>query len=206
VKRTGVVYERQVAPGGLDEMRLIRFQSPADIQGSGVLTIEHPDRDSDQWLYLPAYHTTRRIASANRGDRYMGTDFLYEDIMREKIEEYAYRSAGEETLDGIPCRVIEATPAADRLASESAYARKRIWIDPARDLILRVDYTNRAGQVFKRLTVTATEKVAGKNRWRSVRMQDMERQHETTMDYAGRRIDEGVPESLFTESSLKRGQ
>jgi len=205
-ERTGVVYERQVSPAGLDEMHLLRFQSPADIQGSGILTIENPDRDSDQWLYLPAYHTTRRIASANRGDRYMGTDFLYEDIMRERIDEYHYRSTGEEVLDGVRCLVVEATPAAERLARESAYSRKRIWVDPVRDLILKVDYFNRDGRLFKRLTVTATEKVADRYRWQSVRMQDLDRQHETTVEYHDRRIGAGVPESYFTEAYLKRGQ
>jgi len=205
-ERTGVVYERQVSPAGFDEMHLIRFYSPADIQGSGVLTIENQDRDNDQWLYLPAYHTTRRIAPANRGDRYMGTDFLYEDIMRERIEEYRYRISGEETVDGVPCLVVEATPAAERLARESAYSRKLIWVDPARDLVLKVDYFNRDGRLFKRLTVTATEKVADKHRWRAVRMQDLDRQHETTVEYRDRRIGAGVPESYFTEAYLKRGQ
>ena len=72
-ERTGTVYERQAARGALDKMRLISFHSPADIKGSGVLTIEHSDRKNDRWLYLPAYHTTRRISPANRGDRYMST-------------------------------------------------------------------------------------------------------------------------------------
>lgn len=205
-ERTGVVYERQVSPAGLDEMHLLRFHSPADIQGSGILTIENPDRDNDQWLYLPAYHTTRRIAPANRGDRYMGTDFLYEDITRERIEEYRYRISGEETVDGVPCLIIEATPAAERLTRESAYSRKLIWIDPARDLILKVDYFNRDGRLFKRLTVTGVEKVADKYRWQAVRMQDLDRQHATTVEYRDRRIGAGVPESYFTEAYLKRGQ
>src|SRR5688500_19657800 len=37
-------------------MRLIRFHEPPDLARSGILTIEHADRDADQWIYLPAYH------------------------------------------------------------------------------------------------------------------------------------------------------
>lgn len=205
-ERTGTVYEKLVSAGAVDEMRLIRFHTPPDIQGSGVLTVENPDRDNDQWIYLPAYHTTRRVASANRGDRYMGTDFLYEDIMRERVEEYAYRAAGTETVDGVPCLIIEATPAAERLARESAYSKKRIWVDTARDVILKVDFFNRDGRLFKHLTVTRTEKVGDRYRWRAVRMQDLDRQHETTVEYRDRRIGAGVPKNYFTEAYLKRGQ
>ncbi len=204
--RTGTVYQRQVAPGLLDEMRLIRFHSPADIKGSGVLTVEHPDRDNDQWLYLPAYHTTRRIAPANRGDRYMGTDFVYEDIMREKIEEYRYRTAGEDTAGGVRCLVLEAVPVAESLARETAYSKKLIWVDRARDVILRVDYYDREGRLFKRLTVPEIEQVADKSRWRVVRMEDLVRRHATVVTYHDRKIGAGVPERYFTEQYLRRGR
>jgi outer membrane lipoprotein-sorting protein len=205
-ERTGTTYERQVGLGGLDEMRLIRFHSPADIKGSGVLTIEHSDRENDQWLYLPAYHATRRISPANRGDRYMGTDFLYEDIMREKVEEYRYRTLTEDTLGGARCLVLEAVAAAEQLARETAYSKKLIWVDAARDLILRTDYYDRDGRFFKRLTVVEVEKVANKYRWLGVRMEDSVRQHTTVVTYHDRKIGAGVPERYFTEQYLKRGQ
>jgi hypothetical protein len=205
-ERTGTIYERQVAPGSPDEMRLIRYHSPPDLTGSGLLTIEHADRDADQWLYLPAYHTTRRVPPARRGDRYMGTDFLYQDIARAKIEEYRYTARGEEVIDGVRCVILEAVPVADQLRRETAYSKTLIWVDPARELVLRVDYYNRDGVFFKRLTVKTVERLAGKYRWREVRMEDLSRQHVTAVTYHGRRIDMGVPEHYFTERYLKRGR
>ena len=136
----------------------------------------------------------------------MGTDFLYEDIMREKLEEYRYRTSGEDTLGGIRCTVLEAVAVAERLAQETAYSKKLIWVDPARDLILRVDYHDRNGRLFKRLTVAEVEKTADKYRWRGVRMEDFVRQHTTVMTYHGRKIGAGVPENYFTEQYLKRSQ
>lgn len=205
-ERTGTIYERLVAPTALDEMRLIRFHSPADIKGSGVLTVEHSDRENDQWLYLPAYHATRRISPANRGDRYMGTDFLYEDIMREKIEEYRYRTVTEDTIGDVRCLVLEAVAAAEQLARETAYSKKLIWIDPVRELVLRTDYYDRDGRLFKRLIVTEVEKVANRYRWVGVRVEDSVRRHATVVRYHGRKLGAGVPERYFTEQSLKRGQ
>ncbi|MBI3824583.1 MAG: outer membrane lipoprotein-sorting protein [Candidatus Rokubacteria bacterium] len=204
-ERTGTIYQRQVAPGSLDAMRLIRFHSPPDFQGSGVLTIEHSDRDNDQWLYLPAYHTTRRIAPANRGDRYLGTDFLYEDIMREKIEEYRYRTSRDDALGGVRCLVLEAVPVAERLVRETAYGKKLIWVDAGRDVILRVDYYDRSGGLLKRLTVMGIEEVSEKYRWRGAHVEDFGRRHVTVVHYHGRKIGAGVPERTFTEQYLKRG-
>ena len=205
-ERTGTVIERQVAPDAVDEMRLIRFRSPADFRGSAVLTIEHPDRDHDQWIYLPAYHTTRRIASANRGDRYLGTDFLYEDIMRARIEEYRYTVLGEETLAGARCVIIEAVPVAEKLQRETAYSRTLSWVDPARSIILRVDYYDREGAFFKRLTVAGIEMVSGSYRPTALRMEDVARRHVTIVRYHHRKIGVDVPESDFTERHLKRGR
>ncbi|MFQ5897433.1 MAG: outer membrane lipoprotein-sorting protein [Candidatus Methylomirabilia bacterium] len=205
-ERTGTVYERQIAPGSLDEMRLIRFHSPPDFRKSGVLTIEHSDRDNDQWMYLPAYHATRRVAPANRGNRYMGTDFLYEDIMRAKIEEYRHTSRGQETLEGVRCLVIKAVPVAEKLQRETAYSKTVSWVDPARDVILRVDYYNRDGAFFKRLTMAGLERVSGNYRWRQMRMEDFGRRHVTIVNYHSRKIGLGVPKRYFTERYLKRGR
>ncbi len=205
-ERTGTVYQRQVVPGSVDKMTLIRFLSPPDLKGSGVLTIEHPNADTDQWVYLPAYHTTRRVAPANRGDRYMGTDFLYEDLMRAKVEEYRYTTQGSQSLGDIVCVVIEAVPVAERVRAESAYSRQVIWVDPARDLILRADYYDRDGRLFKRLTVPEVERATGKYRWVRVKMEDFIREHATIVRYRNRKIGGGVPERYFTERYLRRGQ
>jgi outer membrane lipoprotein-sorting protein len=205
-QRTGTVFERQMAPDAVDEMRLIRFHSPPDFRDSGVLTLEQPDRDHEQWIYLPAYHTTRRIASSNRSDRYLGTDFLYEDIMRTKVEEYRYTLRGEEPCGGVRCFVIEAVPVAEQLRRETAYAKTVNWVDPSRDVILAVEYYDRDGRSFKRLTVARMEQVSGKYRWQEVRMEDFARHHVTIVTYHGRKIGTGIPERYFTERYLKRGR
>ena len=205
-ERAGTVFARQVTPAAVDEMRLIRFHSPPDFSGSGVLTIEYPDRDHDQWVYLPAYHTTRRIAATNRSDRYLGTDFLYEDIMRTKIEEYRHTLRGEEPHDGVPCLVIEAVPVAEKLRRDTAYSKTVSWVDASRDVILAMDYYDRDGRLFKRFTVGPLELVSGKYRPREVRMEDLARHHTTVVTYHGWTIGAGVPEHYFTERYLKRGR
>jgi hypothetical protein len=107
-ERTATFYIKTRDAG--NDMRLFRFHSPPDMANAGILTIEQDDRDSDQWLYLPAYHASRRIASANRGDTWMGTDFAYEDMTDPKTEQYEYRMLGAERIGDLDCRIIEAVP------------------------------------------------------------------------------------------------
>src|SRR5262245_12047554 len=50
---------------GDDDKALIRFESPADVKGTGFLTLEQGETD-EQWLYLPDLKKTKRIAGATK--------------------------------------------------------------------------------------------------------------------------------------------
>ena len=52
-----------------NDKKVIKFLSPADIRGSGLLTIEFSDREDDQWLYLPALKRDRRISSKKKEEK-----------------------------------------------------------------------------------------------------------------------------------------
>ena len=63
---------------------LLRFEAPASIAGTALLSVEDPrGGGGEQWLYLPAFRKTRRIGTAELGDRFMGTDLYYEDMQSE---------------------------------------------------------------------------------------------------------------------------
>src|SRR5882724_12175513 len=98
-----------------ESSRLIRFHEPPDLARSAILTIEHADRDADQWIYLPAYHAARRVASADRGDTWMGTDLTYEDMTDPRLDDYTYTTLRHERLDQANAAVIEAAPRNRRL-------------------------------------------------------------------------------------------
>ncbi|WP_255763339.1 outer membrane lipoprotein-sorting protein [Fulvivirga maritima] len=75
---------------------LIVFTSPSDIEGSAFLTLENNDRDDDNWLYLPILRRTRRISSSDITDKFMGSDFTYEDLEEEDINDFTYKYLGDE--------------------------------------------------------------------------------------------------------------
>ncbi|MBN1409264.1 MAG: outer membrane lipoprotein-sorting protein, partial [Spirochaetales bacterium] len=65
---------------------LIVFDSPKSISGTAMLTWDNKDRDNDQWLYLPARGMLQRITAGSKKGYFMGTDFTYEDMEPENID------------------------------------------------------------------------------------------------------------------------
>ena len=64
---------------GEDTLRLMFFLTPADVKDTAFLTYDYddPDRDDDQWLYLPALRKTKRIATSDKSGSFMGSDLNY---------------------------------------------------------------------------------------------------------------------------------
>jgi hypothetical protein len=199
-RRTATLYTKK---SGRDEnMRLIRFETPPDLAGSGILSIEQPERHADQWLYMPAYHTSRRIASVNGGDTWMGTDFAYDDIVDPRVSDHRYQVLGEETVDGVVCTQLEATPRDPRDAS---YSKRVYWIDRKKNVIHRVEFYDRAGERFKTLANEDLVRIGGYYRWRRGEMINSRKQHRTLLEFSNWRIDQGLDDRHFTVRYLERG-
>jgi hypothetical protein len=117
--------------GPADEQRTMAyFSAPANVKGTAFLAISHRDRPADQWLYLPEFRRARRVGGAARRSGFVGTDLTYHDLdllaeMPRWTEADATSSLlGEDTVDGVPCHVIELTP----LREDIGYQRIVLWL------------------------------------------------------------------------------
>jgi outer membrane lipoprotein-sorting protein len=203
--RTATSYSKREEKDKPDLKKLIRFQSPPEMAKAGVLTLENPAGDADQWIYIPAVFSSRRIPSANRGDRYMGTDFSYEDVVAIKTDQYDFKSLGNDTLDGVACIRIEQTPRDGKLKRESGYSKTVNWVDPARFFVLKSEYYDNTGALRKRYTASDVKKYGDLYRAGHAEMEDLKTRHKTSMDYRDRRIGSGIPDKVFSVRSLERG-
>ena len=84
-KKRSVRRTTRTGPDGLSRT-LVRFLAPRDVERTGVLTWENANGVDDQWMYLPAMKKVKRIASSGKKNRFMGTDFAYEDLRPESTE------------------------------------------------------------------------------------------------------------------------
>ena len=187
-------------------MKLIRFDAPAEMDGSGVLTLENDHEPDDQWMYLPAFHASRKIPSSNRSERYMGTEFFFEDVSEDKIELYRYTLLGYEERDGRRMAKVEQVPVDETVQRDSAYGKKVQWVDPERLLVAQVDYFDKIGKLIKRFHASGATDEAGKWRWSKSSMSDLRIGHRTDIVYSNRTIDSGVSPRTFTVRYLERGR
>ena len=89
---------------------LLRFTSPADIEGTGFLAIEDGQGETAQFLYLPALNRTRRIVAGQKGRSFVNTDFTYEDMERRPVDDSDHVLVGDESLNNVQCWIMESRP------------------------------------------------------------------------------------------------
>lgn len=210
VSRSGATRERRLVrqtrtgPDGLTKT-LLRFVAPRDVENTALLTHERPDGDDDQWLYLPATRKVKRIASSSKKSRFMGTDFAYEDLRPENLAIHAYTHVGSDRVDGHETFVVEARPATERHAADSGYSRRTLWIRKDIHVTVKQEYHGKTGRLEKvgasRRLVNVTGTV-----WRpaETEMADVQAGTRTVVTLERRAVDQGLPDSLFTEMGLAR--
>ena len=204
VKQRRLVRSTVTAPDGLSKV-LVRFVAPRDIANTGLLIWEARDGDDDQWLYLPGVKKVKRIAASGKKNRFLGTDFAFEDLRPEALAAHRYESAGSETLDGQDCWVIEAFPATERQAADSGYSKRRLWVRKDITQIVKREFYDTKGRLEKVQTDRRLVNVRG-SLWRAdeIEMHDVQSNGRTILTLEKRALDTGLTESLFTETELAR--
>lgn len=197
--RTMLVYRLDGRAGEVST--LIRFLEPADIEGTGLLTLDRADGASNQWVYLPALDRVRRIDANRKGGRFVNSDYFFEDLRDRKVDQDRHRIIGRETLSGIDLEILESIPVA---ADNSVYSRRVSWIDPATALPMRIDFFTRdAATPSKRFQVQRRERVQGYWTIMDSLMIDLESGHQTRLLVQSIRYDRRLPARLFTTQALQ---
>lgn len=210
VDKKGRVKEREIIryslklENGLNKY-VLKFLSPKDVKGTGLLTWENEDRDDDQWLYLPAMRKEKRIASSSRKNEFMGTDFTYGDLRPEDLDVHDYNVIASDTIDGHECYVIEALPKTDKEKRQSGYSKRKVWVRKDIFYTVKVEFYDERGKLFKVETDEELKNVKG-TMWRSkkITMHNIKRNHKTVLTSEERKIEQGVSEAIFTIRWLKR--
>lgn len=186
-----------------DRMK-IRFLTPADIKDTTLLSTEDPkSKNTEQWLYLPAFRKTRRVGQAELGDRFVGSDIYFEDLQRRHVEEYAYKILRSEKLGEFDCWVIESTPSAPKVVKESPYGKSHLWMRKDNLLVIRVRHFDRKMKPLKEIELEDVRKVRG-DAWRpdKTTIVDVKRKHRTVLVVTERQVDVAFPADTFSQHRL----
>ena len=179
-----------------DSQSLIVFSSPGNVSGTGFLTIRE-NGSSTQRLYLPSVGRVQNITSSERGDRFMGSDFTYEDLGDQQAEDYTFEWL-EEHDDHYLVH-------AQKTDSEQ-YSSVTFKIDREKYTLSEVHYFNKDGEKIKRLEAENFEQLTD-NLWSpsKMTMYDLREDRKTTLTWSEREINSSIPDWRFTERGLQRG-
>lgn len=199
----------RLAKNGQDNSRLSRFLAPADVKGMATLLIEHSDADDDIWVYLPSMNKVRRLSANNKRDGFLGTDLSHGDVIGHKVKEWKHRLVREESLDGVPCYVIESIPASPEIKESSGYSKRLSWIRKDNFVAAQTDYWDEAGELLKSVSVSdihLVDKERGK--WQPMRIEAVNKQtgHSSIIKLDSFVVNPHLSESLFTPRELDRGK
>ncbi|MFC1707124.1 outer membrane lipoprotein-sorting protein [Planctomycetota bacterium] len=181
---------------------LVRFTKPADLRGLGLLTHER-GKGSDQWLYLPDLRKAKRVAGASKSEPFVETAFSNYDIRTEDLLNHEYKLAGEETLEGRPCYVVESRSKDAHTKDESGYSRRIIFVDKERWTADRIRFYDMQEKPLK--VLTNDDYVHMKGLWRAHRVvvKDVQQGSTTTAIYSKeRKINAGLDDSRFSKREL----
>ncbi len=134
------------------EKRIIKFLSPAEVKGTGILIFDYSEKSDDMWIYLPALRKTRRIVSREKGKSFMGSEFSNANMTAPGLDDFNYTMLGEEILNGNTCHKIESVPVSTDLEDQYGYSKSILWVDKNNYLVHQTHYYDFDGELFKTIT------------------------------------------------------
>ncbi len=192
---------------GETEKRLIRFLSPADVKGTGLLTFDYERKDDDIWLFLPALRKTRRIISSEKSKSFMGSEFSYADMTPPNLEDFQYKSLGEEDIDGMSCWKIEMNPVNEDIADENGFSKKIAYVAQKDYVIRKAIYFDLDGELHKELSVLEVKELdLANHKFKPIHMVMENKQNERKSSFKIEQIQfkPEVKDEYFTTRYLER--
>lgn len=179
-------------PAG-EDWRLMKFLAPADIKDLGFLVLA----DDQMYLYMPEFQRVRRIASHNKKESFVGSDFSYDDLGTAGFSAFFIPKFKEENEKAW---ILEL---ARKPGAKKQYSKIILTVDKATELPVRAELYDDSGQLFK--VETQENSLIGKY-WVPTRfvMENARTGTSTVLELRNVRVDQNLTAEIFTQRNLKR--
>lgn len=198
---------------GEDTQRLMFFVQPADVKDTAFLTYDYddPQKDDDQWLYLPALRKTKRIATTDKSGSFMGSDLNYADMTSRDLEDYDYRfyeKGKQSEVRGKKVWVIWSIPRSKEIVDETGYEKSLLFVRPDLDMVIRAIHWVKDGGYLKYVDMRKLERIDGI--WAATdtlvtKKRGKETVHQTNLTLENVRFNQDLDADLFTIRRMEKG-
>lgn len=180
------------------DKRLVRFSSPGDVKGMGVL-VENKDV---MYVFLPGFQKIRRVGTHVRNQTFMGSDFSYEDMSNTRWSpSYDAKLVKEDAKSWELMLTV-------KKGVDQEFPRVHMWVDKQAHQPTKVDFMDGAGKVLK-TEEYVDYKQDGPNHWgpSKVVVTDHRRNdHQSEIIFLSVKLNQGLKDDLFSQRSLIRGR
>jgi hypothetical protein len=180
------------------------FSGPGRLAGTTLLLRDRSEglEGDSMWLYLRAFETFSQLESTERRRALVpGTALTYEDargfIPRDKYDFSFLHSAEHPDADDTSSRGILACPKTQELSRDLGYGLLEIRVDPARGIVLEIDYRDLAGEPSKHYRLEEAQQVG--ERWfpRRVVLEQLAKGSLSPIEYEYWLPEQPPPRALF---------
>jgi len=188
-------YKAQNISGG--NQSVLVFSWPGDIRDTGLLTISSAGRSDDQWIFLPAARRVKRISSSSRSGSFVGSEFAYEDMVDQDLNDFSYLWVREEGC----CDVVERYP-----TYASGYEKQVVWYSKSSGLPQQIEYYPKRGNKSKVLKISGYRNYGSVWRPSQMMMSNLLTGRSTSLSWNNYRFNIGLGSGDFTTRALERGR
>ena len=195
---------------GQDTYRLMFFKHPADVKDTSFLTWDYddPDRDDDQWLYLPALRKTKRVASSDKSGSFMGSDLNYSDMTDRNLADYDFFFKKEMEVKGVKAWLIESIPRSKKVIKETGYTKSLLIVRQDNYFVIRAVHWVKDGGYLKYIDVKNLVQIEGV--WVAAEMHITKKKgkqlaHKTILKLNQVKFNQDLDFDLFTIRRMEKG-
>ena len=187
---------------GINAKMLVEVQQPFDMRHTAYLMISKEPGPDDEFVYQPSQRRVKRVDLKNTS--LLGTDYTFNDIAFQNIEDADYRRLPDEVVDGTSVYVVEANV---KETIDVEYHRTITYLEKDHYVPLRTRYWDDFGVEVKEMTAPNGKIKLFDTTWVATEstMRDLRQQTSSTLLVDALDTEPDFHRKTFTVSKLNRG-
>jgi outer membrane lipoprotein-sorting protein len=173
---------------------LITFKAPSDVLGMRILILD----PETMYTYLPQFRRVRRVAAHARNQGFLGTNISYEDMSENRYSKRWSCTPAESTNEHY---VLDLTP---QPGAQTVYSKMRVAIHRKRLAYERIEYYTGTRNIKSQIR-EGWQDIQGQSMSTKIRFVSHDRNAEATVELTEWQVNQGIPDSDFSQRALLRG-